>query len=56
MKGCHFECPKCHRYGLNPYNKKGMRPVKTDDIDHLSCLYCSHIIYRARTNKEASGK
>ncbi len=37
-------CPKCKKKGLNPYDKKGVRPDKVDDIDHVWCLYCGYRI------------
>ena len=37
-------CPKCNKKGLNPYDKDGIRPNNTDDIDHIWCIYCSYTI------------
>jgi len=39
-----FWCPACKKKGLNPYDKKGIRPEKTDDVHHLWCLYCDYVI------------
>ena len=37
-------CPNCEKKGLNPYNKKGIRPEKVDNIHRLWCLYCNYTI------------
>lgn len=47
-----FQCPKCGKYGLHPYDDKGARPDLTDKITHLWCLYCNHTIQKARRKKK----
>ena len=42
MKSNTLWCPNCKKRGLNPYNKEGIRPEKTDDIEHLWCLKCEY--------------
>ena len=44
MKNKSLCCPKCYKISLNPYDKKGQRPERTEDIDHLWCMMCKYRI------------
>lgn len=41
-------CPSCDKKGFNFYDKKGVRPDLTNDINYLWCLYCNYRIFSLR--------
>jgi hypothetical protein len=49
-----YKCPHCGKFGLHPYDKKGLSPINEnmEKIDHYWCLFCNYKFMLIQQRKE----